>query len=47
MPLIFKPLGLEFGFFWFFVLFCFFNSVLVLFWFFFVVGVFLKQVLKV
>lgn len=42
MPLIFKPLGLEFVFwgFYFFVLF--------LFWFFFViVGVFLKQVFKV
>lgn len=44
MPLIFKPLGLEFvfGVVFFFILFLF------LFWFFFVVvGVFLKQVFKV
>jgi len=43
MPLIFKPLGLEFVFLDFIFLF-----VLFLFWFFFVVvGVFLKQVFKV
>lgn len=42
MPLIFKPLGLEFVFLGFIFLF-----VLFLFWFFFVVGVFLKQMFKV
>lgn len=43
MPLIFKPLGLEFVFLGFIFLFLLF-----LFWFFFVVvGVFLKQVFKV